>query len=254
MSAGAGNTQIINGHEYVLYSPEWYAARNADKIAQASTAGTAAKTYQEAAMPDSLKALLGSLSSGISGGSAAGATGGFTAGGGSVGSTGGSSTNGTGVMGSSSPTIPTIAPPDATAATNAEYATAKDRVGKAGRASIDALRGELGATGMLGGGAEGQLVANQVNNAFGELGQVSRDQASKSADQAADFAKTGYAGAITQRGQDVAAREAEARLATERQLQESQQSFQQAQLKSQQQLQLLSMALGGLKSLSGGLY
>ena len=39
---GAGNVQIIDGKQYVMYSPEWYAARNASKVGAATTSGTAA--------------------------------------------------------------------------------------------------------------------------------------------------------------------------------------------------------------------
>jgi hypothetical protein len=149
-------------------------------------------------------------------------------------------------------TLPTLQMPDQSAATAAGYATAKDKVGQSGRASLDALRGELGASGMLGGGAEGQLTRDVITDASGQLGQVSRDQASKSADLAADFAKTNYAGGITQRGQDVSSQEAQARLAQEARLSDANLAFQKQNAAANQQLQMLQMALSGLKGSGGG--
>lgn len=209
--------------------------------------GTEANQFATAANP-SLAALTSQLlsGSGLGGGGSTGALG-VSGGGTATGSGAGYSPSGGGI--NTGAAIPGVELPDQTAATAARYATARDKVGQESRASIDALRNELGATGALGGGAEFQGVQNVIQSGAGELGQVNRGEAEKQADLAADFAKTRYGGAITQRGQDIAAKEAEARLATERQLQESQQSFQQAQLKSQQQMQMLSLALGGLKSL-----
>lgn len=212
-------------------------------------AGTEQNQFNTAANP-ALAGLMSQLTGNLSG---TGSSGGFNLG-------GSGATAGTGIAGGgttvptsgtigSRPTIPGITLPDQTAATDARFATAKDRVGKIGRASLDALRGELGASGMLGGGAEAQAVRDVVQSGAGELGQVSRDEAMKQADLAADFAKTSYGGSITQRGQDVAAREAEARLAQEKELANSRMSFEQQQLKSQQQLQMLQLALGGLKSM-----
>jgi hypothetical protein len=102
---------------------------------------------------------------------------------------------------------------------------------------------------MLGGGAEAASVRNVIQSGAGELGQVSRDQAVKQADLAADFAKTGYAGSITQRGQDVSAQEAQARLAQEARLADANLAFQKQQAASSQQLQMLQLALSGLKSI-----
>lgn len=219
-------------------------------------AGSEQNQFNEAANP-SLAALLKQLSTsntGVTGnlgaGGSSGISGGFGGGGGSVGGGG----TGSGSPGGGFGTIPGVELPDQTAATDARFATAKDKVGKIGRASIDALRGELGATGGLGGGAEAQGVRDVVQSSAGELGQVSRDEAGKQADLSADFAKTRYGGAITQRGQDVNAREAEARLAQEKELAQSRMSFEQQQAKSAQQLQMLQLALGGLKSMGTNNY
>lgn len=108
-----------------------------------------------------------------------------------------------------------IQPPNADAAGAAAFATAKDNAGKIGRSSIETLNGELGAMGMLGSGAQVQGTRDIVSDAAAIEGQASRDAAMKKVDMAADFAKTGYAGSIQQRGQDIQAQEANARLALE---------------------------------------
>lgn len=222
--------------------------------------GAAVNQYNNAANP-----ALAGLLAGITGGGAAGASGGgsmgaFGFGGSSTSTAGGASsvgTNGAGTTGiSGGGRLPTLQMPDQSAASAASFATAKDRVGKTSRASLDALRGELGASGMLGGGAEGQLTRDVIQSGAGELGQVSRDQAVKETDVASDFAKTNFAGGITQRGQDVSASEAQARLAQEARLSDANLAFQKQQAASSQQLQMLQLALSGLKgggSAGGGL-
>jgi hypothetical protein len=241
---GAGNTQIIGGKRYTLYSPEWYAARDANKIQQATVAGQAQNAQATAANP-ALAGLLSSISGGLTGsGSASGGTGSF---GGVSSGTSGAGTSGVPAVTSGS-TLPAIQLPDTSAADSAIFASAKDRVGQTGRASLDALRGELGATGALGGGAEVAGVRDIIRSGQGELGQVSRDQAVQKANQAADFAKTSYEGGITQRGQDVSAAEAQARLAQERELEQSRLAFQQQQAAASNQLQMLQLALSGLKA------
>lgn len=218
--------------------------------------GQAVNEFNTAANP-SLASLLSSITSG---GGAPAANGGApnAAPGSSSGSASSVGTNGFGTSGvSGGNRLPTLQMPDQTNATNAAFATAKDKVGKTSRASLDSLRGELGATGMLGSGAEGQLTRDVITSGAGELGQVSRDQAGKQADLAADFAKTNFAGGITQRGQDVSASEAAARLAQEQRLADASLSFQKQQAASQQQLQMLQLALGSLKgggSASGLVY
>lgn len=211
--------------------------------------GQAVNQYNTAASP----ALAGLLNS-ISGMGSGAASGSFTASGSGSSSGGGAGSggNGFGTSGvSGGGYVSPIAMPDYHKATDAAFATAKDKAGKISRASLDALRGELGATGNLGGGAEVQGVRDIIAGGAGILGQASRDQAGKEADVASDFAKTGYAGSITQRGQDVSASEANARLAQEKELANSRMAFEQRQADSQKQLQLLTLALSGLKG-SGG--
>jgi len=100
--------------------------------------------------------------------------------------------------------------PDTSAATNAAFARAKDQAGQLSRASLDSLSGELGSQGMLGSGAQLQGTADILGGATNVMGKEISSEAGKTADIAADFAKTGYGGAITQRGQDIQAQEAAA--------------------------------------------
>ncbi len=219
--------------------------------------GQAVNQYNTAANP-ALAGLLSSIGGG--GGSLSGMMGGGSSGGGGSMSGGGSSmgSNAYGTSGvSGGGYVPTLQMPDQSASSAASFAAAKDRVGKTSRASLDALRGELGASGMLGGGAEGQLTRDVIQSGAGELGQVSRDQAVKEADLAGDFAKTSYAGGITQRGQDVSAAEAQARLAQEARLSDANLAFQKQSAAANQQMQMLQLALSGLKggsSASGLVY
>lgn len=102
---------------------------------------------------------------------------------------------------------------DPTAANNAQFATAKDKVGEQARSALSSLRDELGSTGMLGSGSEAQGVRDIIAGGQGQLGQVSRDLAVQNANTANDFAKTNFGGAITQRGQDVDYATAQAQIA-----------------------------------------
>ncbi len=140
---------------------------------------------------------------------------GLTGGGGSGSGSGGGGVTGSGSGVNGGQTIAPITLPDQTAATNAAFATAKDKVGALSRSSLTSLNDELGASGMVGSGAQVQGTRDIIQSGAGQMGQVSRDLAGKQADLAADFAKTSYQGGITQRGQDIAAQEANARLAAE---------------------------------------
>ncbi len=236
----------------------------AGKKKSATAAGEEKKAYTDAANPalaGLLKSITGGGNTGVTGGMFGGPAGQFGGGatGGGGAQTGGPQYGGSPISGGSR--LPSLTMPDQSKASAAAFAGAKDRVGQTSRASLDALRGELGASGMLGGGAEGQLTRDVIQSGAGELGQVSRDLAGKEADLSADFAKTNYAGGITQRGQDVSAAHAQAQLAQEQRLadaslafQKQQAAFQQQQAANAQQMQLLQMALGGLQGGGGGLY
>lgn len=112
--------------------------------------------------------------------------------------------------------IPGVEAPDMTAANAQIFGRAKDQAGQTARASLQSLRDELGASGMLGSGGEVQGTRDIVSRGMGQLGEVSRENAVNESAQKADFAKMKYQGDITQRGQDIAAQEAAARLALAR--------------------------------------
>lgn len=212
--------------------------------------GSASKQYTEAAMPDSLKGLLGTVS-GAASTSGGGLPGSGTAPTGAGFSGSGGASTGSGLSGSPAgqglARVGGLQLPDMHAATDAAFAGAKDKSGQIARSSIDSMRGELGATGNLGGGAEVQGVRDVVNNAAGVEGQAVRDIAMKQADVGADFAKTKYSGDIAQRGQDVSAQEAQANLAQQKELANARLAFETNNANSQRQLQLLTLALSGLK-------
>lgn len=262
--AGAGNTQIINGQEYVLYSPAWYAARQAEAqrstIAQGTAQGAALKAGAEAAgVP-----LTGSQSSSSSS---------------STGTTSGSSTGSSGLppsiagltQAAAGATQPgggpggmapraKIASVDTSAAEAATFNRAKDQVGETASGALTGLRSALGSRGMLGSGLEERGTAAAAVGAARELGDVSRQSAITKANLDNQNATTNFQGEITQRGQDYQREEAANSLAGdlakttyEGQIQQRGQDIQainaakaleieQAQLASQQR----STALAGL--------
>ena len=178
---------------------------------------------------------------------AVGGGGGGDIGGGDTGDTGGGflGPGGGGPGGGITPgsTIPSIGPIDTTAADEASFARAKDVAGQTGRASLDSLRGLLGETGQLGGGAETQATRDVVEHAAGQTGEVNREQAIQRSERAMQTALANQQAGITQRGQDIAAKEAQARLA-----------LAQTQLQSQRSLELLRLALTQAGSSSRALY
>jgi hypothetical protein len=203
----------------------------------ARQAGMAANAYNTAANPQ-----LAGLFAAVNGGAPTSAPAGQT-GGGAVGVTsptgGGVQGSGAGIAPGSS--VPGVGPIDNTASNAAIFGQAKDTAGQIGRSSLDTLRGVLGETGQLGGGAEVQGSRDIVESAMGQVGGVNRDLATTNAAQALDIGKTNQAAAITQRGQDIAAQEANARLAQE-----------QAALASQRQLDLLRLAIQGTSQTPSG--
>lgn len=96
-----------------------------------------------------------------------------------------------------------VAAPDNRGANAAAFARSKDQVGQINRSAMTGLRSGLGATGGLGGGNESRGITNIVQSGAENLGNVSREQAIKDSEQAAQFAQMGYQGDIAQRGQDI---------------------------------------------------
>jgi len=111
---------------------------------------------------------------------------------------------------SSAPAVPdvvgSVALPDTSAAQANIFARAKDKVGLQTAGSLAALRSALAGRGMLGGGGETRGAQNILTAGQAQLGDTTREQAIQEAGRLTDFAKMGYEGAITQRGQDITAR------------------------------------------------
>lgn len=235
-----GQTQIINGSAYEQYSPQWYEAMDAEKLRQAGNAGTAAGT----AAGSALKALNGlqpgatnpstSSSSSSSSGSQAGAGQfprvgfpGAGGGGGIVGHTeegGGLTPAGQTFNLGGSGAAANLPPPiafqgaDFSAAEQAAFARAKDKVGETTQGALTGLRSALGSRGLLGSGLEGKQTARIFTEGQGQLGDVARGQAIDAANQAQKNAELQYSGGITQRGQNLTAQQAANALAAQLQM------------------------------------
>lgn len=240
-TSGVSGSQIIGGQTYQQYTPEWYAAQRANNTTASGAAGQAAGSYTNNYLNSSgiLNGLQGALGNGAGGSGSASSTPTGTTLGGALGSGSGVNGGNIGPVSTNGNYVAPIQAPDSSTATNSAFATAKDQAGKAARAGLMSLNGELGAQGLMGSGAQVQGTRDIVAQGLGTIGQASRDEAGKAADVAAQFAQTGYQGAITQRGQDVAAQEANARLA-----------FAQQQAAYQRNIQLAQLALGGLTAAS----
>jgi hypothetical protein len=110
------------------------------------------------------------------------------------------------------------------AAQNAAYAKAKSRAGAAARSSYSGLKSELADSGLLGGGTQARGLVDRLAAADNPVNDVNVAQLGENAtnarhnqDLGADMAKTGYQGAIAQRGQDLSAQQAERALAIQKQ-------------------------------------
>lgn len=219
-SLGGGNQTSytnIGGYNYAPGSPEAVAAARANQITGAGSAGTAAGTYTQSALNSipSLQGLYSGIGSAIGG---AGTTGGAGAPGTGTGTSGGVVGTGTGATtggGAGGAYVAPIQVPDQSAANAAQFAAAKDTVGQNARAALDSLRGEMGATGQLGGGAEATGTQNVITAGEGQLGNVTRQQAATNAQLGTQVAEQNAQLGVTQRGQDVQAQQAQAQLALE---------------------------------------
>ena len=233
--------QSPNGERPQYSAPEYYQTHDPSAPSyQPNTVGATSRGQYQGQMQSSLDALKGMYSQfgvDFGGGPASGGAGG--AGGGGFlppsGGRGGNTMPGPEIYSSTDPGAPTAVPgriagvdaPDMTSANAQIFGRAKDQAGQMGRASLQSHRDELGATGMLGSGSETQGVRDIAAKGLGQLGEVSRANAINESQQKADFAKMKYQGDITQRGQDIAAQEAAARIALQREL-ARQQMLQQA--------------------------
>lgn len=195
-TGGALQTQVIGGKPYQMYSPEWYAARDANKVQQAGVAGTAAGTAFSSARTASGLSTPGGGGTGLP--PQVGAPG-------SGGTTPGTLPGGIGTIG-------------VDAAQNAgEIAAmnrAKERAGLMARSALTGLRSTLGERGLLAGpsGIEAGATADVANEGLQQLSDVNREQAIQGAQAArAREALQTQAGVamrgqdVTQRGQDIQA-------------------------------------------------
>jgi hypothetical protein len=198
-----GRDQIINGKTYQQYSPEWYAAMDADKTRKATAEGTALGTGTKAAY-DAMgnPADTSKSSSAGAGGSASGSIP-------RIGESGGGWTeagpSGSGSFGTPSP-VSHISMPDMQAAESASFGRAKDQVGQETQGALTGLRSALAGRGMLGSGAESRGTVSAITKGQGELGEVSRRQAENELSTNLDVQKSNQAADLTGRGQDVSMR------------------------------------------------
>lgn len=100
---------------------------------------------------------------------------------------------------------PSIAPVDTTGAENAAFNRAKDKVGQVSQGALSGLRSSLGGRGLLGSGAESRGTQGVINAGQAELGDVIRQNAITSAENAQQNAIANYQGQIGMRGQDIGA-------------------------------------------------
>lgn len=135
--------------------------------------------------------------------------------------------------------------PDATAAQEAAFGSAKAQAGSLGRSALDSLRSELAERGMMGGGTEARGLVDILASSTNPLSDLNVSQqgerlgiAQHTQDLAAQQAATQYGGGITQRGQDIQNQQFQAQLAQQRAL-----------AAQQQKLQLLQQALSGLSNI-----
>ena len=95
------------------------------------------------------------------------------------------------------------------AARAAAFARAKEQTGRIGRSSLTGLREALASRNMLGGGAEAVGTGQIVGGAEGALNEFTREQMINDFAAAQQAAGQEYSGAITQRGQDLSAQQAQ---------------------------------------------
>ena len=106
--------------------------------------------------------------------------------------------------------VPRVGLPDTAAANAAIFARAKDQAGEIARSALQGLQGEMAGRGLLGSGIAADQTRQIVERGAGGLQEVGREQAIQDALNLARRGEMQYQGDITQRGQDLAAYEAQA--------------------------------------------
>ena len=220
-------TQVINGQSYEQYSPEWYAAQQADTVNRAGVSGTAEGTG-EANYLSKLSPTLAGLYSAVggSGGGVSGAGvpatvsygGGASGMPGTVGYSAPSSTmdglnstvSSSGLTGPQTSTYnptATIGPLNLAASDTAEFANAKDQAGQTANASMTGLQQALAGRGMGGAGYEAGQIGNTLSTAANQIGAASRAKAIEDANLTAQGNIANLNAGVAQRGQDISAQE-----------------------------------------------
>lgn len=202
--AGSGNTQLIGGVEYVIGTPAWTAARDAEALRQAKVGGTVAGTQTGTALKTA-NDTAGLPPLDVSQSSSSGSSGGLdfkTPGSVQSPSLAGLSAAAGQAMSANGGAKPTLAPVNTDAAQAATFNRAKDQEGLTATGALTGLRSALGGRNMLGGGTEARATADVVNASAGRLGDVSRQSAITKAGLDNANATTNFQGAITERGQD----------------------------------------------------
>lgn len=118
---------------------------------------------------------------------------------------------GGGEASSTAPTAPTVSygGPELTAAQDAAFARAKDRAGALARGAATSVHENAAARNTLGSGFEGEDVAKAaIAPSMDVLGNLNARQLAEAYNAATHGADQAYAGAITQRGQDLQSRSA----------------------------------------------
>lgn len=108
-------------------------------------------------------------------------------------------------------TAPPIQFPNTTGGTDAAFARGKDQAGMTARAALNGLQEEMSGRGMAGSGQEAMATADVVGRAASGVNEISREQAVKDAQFGNQMALENYKGSITQRGQDINAKQEAAR-------------------------------------------
>jgi len=111
------------------------------------------------------------------------------------------------LQGPASPTVPGLGGPGGVneeAARAAAFARAKDQAGATANASLQSLRDVMDARGLFGGSTiEAQQTGNILGGAKGSVDEFTREQLIQDLNRSSDVADRNYAGALTQRGQDM---------------------------------------------------
>lgn len=95
------------------------------------------------------------------------------------------------------------------AAKSAAFARAKDQAGQIARAALQGVQENVAGRGVAGGGIEALKTAGVVQDAANPLQELTRDQMINDYERAATVSDNSYQGGITQRGQDIAQKNAQ---------------------------------------------